>query len=253
MNKIKVHVGYTNNQYIKENYGFKSFDFDLTKFPALFINWNEVTIFRKEPLMENLIRQTIELSKKTKNLKILIIDKGRVTHFSDMPDNCYGIKPKSALKIMSVTIDKIYKNYLSWPDFFPYTKYIILVNDSWSLAPYIADILPKLGAIGVYLVFSGGNHVLENNPILMEHLYGQIVYVSEDHYHGPTCVEAMPYGTYGFVMEQFKPEHKYSKAIYSDSCYKKFIEPPMDPISILFREMDKQELSTCTQDKMLVA
>lgn len=224
MMNFKVHLGYIHTENKQQyRFGLKPFDFDLTKFPSLFINCSRGRIFphKNEFVMDIIIKRALEIEKATNNFKTLVIDNGRITHCSALYyDNYYMVRPETALKQITCEINQIYKRYLNWPDFFPYKKYFIAVNNAWGLESYLEDIMPKLGPIGVYLVFSGGDEMLRYPCPLQNYLFGQIVEVSTNDFHKEVYVPAQPYGpNWGMVMERFKPEQKLSQAIYTDIYY----------------------------------
>lgn len=239
MNAIKVHLGYEMCEKLPNGEIFKSFDFDLTKFPLLFVNLGKGRVFPskkgKTVIITDIIEQIIKLEEMTKNVKTLIIDNGKLIRCSALLYDTYCIKPQTALKSMLSLVNKIYNQYLTYPDFIPRTKYIIIVNNAWGLEQYLADIMEKLGPIGVYLVFSGGDEMLEYPVNLKKYLYGQIVCVfANDDYKGVYIDYLGCTPKYGMVMERLKPEHKLSKAIYPDRLYEEFYNPTPDPIDILF-------------------
>ena len=85
MNKIKIHLGYEAQTF--EHRDFKSFDIDLTTFPALFIDYNNNYFgVTADPITLSIISQIKDLDKKNRTLHTIIIDKGRITHNSAMPE-----------------------------------------------------------------------------------------------------------------------------------------------------------------------
>ena len=238
MNALKIHLGYVEPPKQQNNTHLLAFDFDLTKFPSLFINLGKGRVFCGKkgdtPIIHDIIEQVIQLEKTTKNVKTLIIDRGRMIHCSALYYDTYCVRPQTALKGMYSLVNKIYNQYLKYSDFVPRTKYVIIVNDAWGLEQYLADIMEKLGSIGVYLVFSGGDEMLSYPVNLQKYLFGQIVCIHDDGVYKNVYMDLTGFkSNYGMALERFRPEHKLSGAIYTDYFYKECYAR-QDPIDIFF-------------------
>ena len=232
MTTLKIHLGYFENIQKQQNkIHYSAFDFDLTKFPSLFVNLGKGRVFcskkGKAPIIDDIIEQVIQLERTEKNVKTLIIDKGRIIRCSALQYDTYCVRPQMALKSMFSLVNKIYNQYLNYSDFIPKTKYIIIVNDAWGLEQYLADIMEKLGPIGVYLIFSGGDNMLSYPVNLQKHLFGQIVCIHNEDVYKNVYINLTGFKSkYGMALERFRPEHKLSAAIYTDYFYKEFYAAP---------------------------
>ena len=210
MNSFKIHLGYTQQ--------FQPFEFDLTKYPSLFVNYNNSKRFTEnDPVTISFINAAKEQDKKEKYLKTVVIDNGIVDYCSAVHKFEYKKRdPEAMMKRMHSTINKIYDNYLHNPDFVPYTKYLIIVKDTKGLEQYLVDIMSKIGPIGVYLIFNGGNELVETYPHIKHYLFGQVIY--NDNFVGK--YHNIRWGSsYDLTLERFRPETSRSPVIYPDYYY----------------------------------
>lgn len=238
MNKIKIHLGYEAQTF--EHRDFKSFDIDLTTFPALFIDYNNnycgVTA---DPITLSIISQIKDLDKKNRTLHTVIIDKGRITHNSAMPEGTYKKNdPGIMIKRLTAIVAKRYEKSLQDESYLTHHKYVVIVKGINGLEALLTKMMSMLGAVGVYLIMADNSSELEGYSYLKEYLYGQITYASQ--WDTPAGVGICPseYGpSYGIVTERFKPEYKCSKDIYSDFNYKKIITREPTPIEWLFSQL----------------
>lgn len=231
MNRLNLHVGYIPCEKTQTGEILKSFEFDLTQFPSLFINNGNIKYLKEnDPLTVRWIRDIIKLDEKTKNLKTVIIDNNVVTYCSVFwPGEYKKNAPDIMLKRLNTIIGKIRERYLQQGDeFFPYTKYVIVVKGIRGLEQYILNIMSKLGPIGVYLIFADEDALIKDYPELTTYLYGQITYVPA--FISPRA--GLYRSQYLFTLERFLPKYDRIPEIFTDASYNLTKEPYPEP----FRE-----------------
>ena len=193
MTDFKVNIGYVGCTKQSDGKVHKPFALDLSKFPVLFIDYNNTLSVDED--MEDITRliMTKCISFRPKDrVKTVVLDRSGVAYNSIVKPGTYKQNDaKTMLKHINTIVSRIYEEYMKDPyNFMPHTRYIILVCRIDTMEKELLSLISKLGRIGVYLIFADDASKYNKLPHLFTNLYGQI-----------TCID--------FQSLENKPEIKY--------------------------------------------
>jgi len=235
MVNFKIKLGFVESGKHLDGTIHNPFALDLSKFPSLFIDYNHVVPEDTDvDEIASLIMTRCAWFRPEDKVKCVVIDGFGVAYNTVMEPGTYKREARNTmLKRLNSYVSKIYDEYLHNPNFTPKTKYVFLVCRIGGLEQELIKMLPKLGAIGVYLIMADDASNFERFPYLFFNLYGKLTYhkfeslenkpeikYEIDYPHDEELV--LPTPEYVYQLERLRPSYDKTPVIYSNNFIHNF-------------------------------
>ncbi len=224
---FNVDIGFIKQTKQQKEEIYTPFYLDISKFPSLFIDCNNTNV---QDLISHRIKIKSGCFTQKDRVKRVIIDDYIVTETSMFEPGKYSWRrPDTMLKRINSIATKIYEDYKNNPNFFPHTKYIIVVNGIQGLEQHILNLLPKLGPIGMYLTIVDDSQKIEAYQDICSQIYGKITYcVNKDIELNDKTETDYPIGfekqEHVCILERFRLQQEQYPVIYPRTFYNDFEE-----------------------------